>query len=368
MKYSDCSIVVALALSLVIQAAGLASAKTPDAGKQASLPQAQGYDKLNSGSGPDTNDLKGDTESGGAPSQLVPDISDSKLLDPVTLKTEDKTSGSGIFKSTVTATGFVPKGPLEHDHALTNPISIKAKKLNTMSDRASQVNVMPLPLQGTQQEADEKQDLELTADRRQLADLWEATLSRSNDIQFVIQRLMPSSDHAHTASIICKMLSTAVFTTCVFGPNTGGSVFPNAAGSLINSAIGNLDSSIAKKARISETESIMLYTLVRGKADKLVADFNDYKKNLEILSRKNQKLVVLQNMVAATRDSQPVSEQIKLDVLLSGFEDDIYGVSRDVRRYRQALVDAAGAEAVQKLDQQIDEEAIALNGAPTPAL
>jgi len=380
MKYSDFSVAVCLALSLIIQTAPVSFARKPVL-KSAPAPQALGYEKLTTGAGPDTNDSKSDskadTESGAAPSQAVPEADQAKIFAPVTLKDEEKTeakaedadnSQSSLLKSSVTATGFIPKGPLDHDSALTNPTSIKSKSLSSYTDRAKQVNLMPLPLQESQEESDKKEDAKLTAERRQLSDLWEATLARSNDIQFVIQKLMPTSKHGHTASVMYKLLNSAICggmaATSMMVPNAGGYMVSSAAGSMLMNAVGAADNANAKKARLSETESIMLYKLVRETADHLVDNFHNYKKNLEVFSRANEDLSEHQATIAKTRDSQPLSEQVRLDWELKTAERQVYAISEDVRRYRQALVDISGAEAVQKLDQQIDEESVIVNGAP----
>ncbi len=97
-----------------------------------------------------------------------------------------------------------PKGPMDGDGADSARLTLPTKSLkseienNSGSglDRARKVNVMPLLLMETYAEAAGKEQTDREFERVQLSDLWEATLNRNQDVQFVVQKLIHSKIHS----------------------------------------------------------------------------------------------------------------------------------------------------------------------------
>lgn len=328
------------------------------------------YNKLNDGSGPETNDVSKQT-----PARTT--SSGNNSIAPVRLDEgsasalPEDTSGGPMLKATVNATGFVPKGPVDPSSKslFIAPTGI-ADKLGDNLKKAKQVNVMPLPLLMSDDEAEKKVETMIDSEKAELAELWESALGRSPDIQFVIQKLMPTSNPGHGSTILMRMLSTAVFAGMGAGqmmmPNAGGVAITSTTGNALMNMIGAQESKAAKNARLSQTEQIMLYNMVRTTADKLVDYFRNYKKTMAAMQKANTDLQDLQAMVSEARSGQDASKQLEMEYTLRRQQRDVDGVIEDLRRYRQGLVDLSGPEAVAKLDQQIQDEQSKIEQA-TPA-
>ncbi len=302
-------------------------------------------------------------------------------LSPMSLDgaaTPDADSSDGNYlKSTVTETNFVPKGQdAQTKSASLSTMSVGEEKKKGgffhrgLLKQAKDVNVMPLPLIETAQETAEKTDMVENLEKTQLADLWEAALGRSPDIQFVIQKLMPTSDPGHAATVMMKMLSTVVYG----GMNAATMVMPGAAtyagtsvgASMMMNLINGMESKNAKKAQISQEQQIMLYKMVRDVADRMVDNYRVYKRDMIALSRSLVDLSDLQAMINEARSAQDAAKQIEMEYTLRKAQRDVDVVANNVKHHRQSLIDLSGPEAVAKLDKQLDEEQKAIEVATPP--
>jgi hypothetical protein len=228
-------------------------------------------------------------------------------------------------------------------------------------EQAKQVNAMPLPLIETEQEANQKIDQTVEAEREQIANLWEETLKRSPEIEFVMNKLMPNSHPGHATNMAVRLLSTVVYGAMnVGGMAMGGGVGTQAmyglGGSTLINLLNQTDSKLTKMAKLSETESIQLFTIVRTLANRLVDDHRCYKMHLLAFNQANNDLNELGNMVAAAKSVQDPSKQVEMEYTLRKAKRDVELEKHQVTRYRQSLVDMAGLEAVAKLDNQIEYE------------
>lgn len=297
-------------------------------------------------------------------------------LTPMTLGSENKpdggapdTTASGVLNGTITDTEFKPKGLTGPSADAAPPVSIKDSKPLSAEDKlikeAKQTNVLPLALMESRDETDRKLEAKFEAEKVQLTDLWNATLTRSPDIQFVTQKLLPSSNPGHTSAVMMKLLGTLMMGAMSAAYYASPSPMTAMGGSLGSSMIGQVltgfDKSQNQKARLSETETIMLYNMVRTNADRLVENFRNYKKNMSQLKIAETDLIDLQTM-ARDLKMEP-SEQIKTEYTLRKAQREISGIMEDARKYRQSLVDLAGGDAVAKLDKQMDEEHVAIDPA-----
>ena len=205
------------------------------------------------------------------------------------------------------------------------------------------------------------------AEKSQLTDLWNATLTRSPDIQFVTQRLLPTNKPGHTSAILMRGLQAvmygAVGAAAMVSPNMGTMMGANMGASMISQVLGGTQANAAKKARLSESETIQLYGMVRGTADRLVDHYRNYRKEMTNLRLAEADLTALQTMVRETRSTQSPSTAIEMEYTLRKAQREINGITEDVRKYRQNLNDLAGGDAVAKLDKQLDEEQLAMDPA-----
>lgn len=357
-------------------AAGLALSQ-PCQAKRAVF-QAPAYEKLISGAGPATNDVLSRTTAINTPSNGAVSLSPLTLNEAPSAEAQE--SSGAYLKSTITATGFAPKGPLDPgSKSLFQPKDSLNDRLGEKSilKEARNVNAMPLPLMQSEEEAQSKIDTILDAEKTQMADLWESALTRSPDIQFVVQKLMPSSNPGHASAVMLRMLSSAIFgamgSVSMMAPGNYGMYAANSMGAnMVGSLLGLQENKIAKNARLSQTEGIMLYNIVRNTADKLVENYRNYKKSMSSMSTATNDLQDLQKMVAEARAAQDAPRQLEMEYTLRKAQRELDEIAADVRRYRQSLVDLAGSDSVAKLDNQLVAENTKVeeqtpSGAPAPA-
>jgi hypothetical protein len=358
-----------LALSLILSfsplKAGMAlGLPLISSSKKPSL-QSAGYEKLTAGDGPTTNDVAAVPVA--APhGQINSDgVSLPDELKPMTLHDQDNngeatdgTDASGsLLKSGVSTTDYVPK---EGDSNAMRAKSINKDDPKNLVKQAGKVGLGPVQLVESEEETNKKVDAILTAEQMELADLWEATLSKSPDIQFVVQKLQPTSNPAHLSTILTRMLSTAAFggmgAVAMMSPNPGTYAFTSAGGSMIQQVLGMKERSDAKRAKLSQEEELVMFKMVQDTCNRMVDAFRDYKKNFVSLTRASSDLVDLKGMVAEAHSGQDSAKQLEMEYTLRKQQRDIDAVAEEVRRHRLTLVDMAGPEAVEKLDKQLQDE------------
>jgi hypothetical protein len=278
-------------------------------------------------------------------------------------------AGSTVLNATVNRDEFVPKAPVDRtDLVIGEPAKKDTKKeANAKQEKDLGRKLGPLQLQETDNETSAKTMTVVDAEKSELADLWDAALSRNQDIQFVVQKLMPSKDPKHTTAMMMKLLSTAMYgamsasTMMMPGGTSAGQMqgmymAQNAGAGLVMNVLNGAAAKSARKAQVTETEAIMLYNIIRNVADKVVENFHEYKKNRTNVDRGYTDYQDLQNMVSDARAGQDPAKQIEMEYTLRKARRDIDALNDDVRRTRQSLVDLAGGESIDRLDKQISIE------------
>lgn len=326
------------------------------------------------------------TESDTADSSTAGSTEGDKPLDLSSIKLgddkaqSDAPSEEGTLKTGATINDFVPKGPMGEGTTGLPATSIKVGEAKDdksnkkdkkdsktaalgkgdLKDTAKAVNAQPLALINSNEEVQEKSELLDNSEKKQIADLWDATLERSPDIQFVVQKLVPTSDKGHATHIMMKMLSSvmygAVGSMAMVSPTQGTYVAQNFAASLLGQLNGTLDKKQLAKMSLTQGEIISLYNMVRTTADRLVDQYRCYKKFTVSMDRAATDLEDLRNMAKDARVGQDAAKQLEMEYTLRKAQRDIDEKVEDVHRYRQNLMDIAGPEAIAKLDTQIKSE------------
>ena len=327
---------------------------------------------------PDLSPVKLDS----AESKSVPAISSDKASSgaPETPATTEASTGesSTVLNATVNRDEFVPKAPVDRTDLVIGEPAKKGTKKEEIDKQVKDLGrkLGPLQLQATDDENEKKTVTVVDAEKAELADLWDAALCRNQDIQFVVQKLMPAKDPKHTTAVMMKMLSTAMYgAMCASsmampagmsgGQMQGMYMAQNAGAGLVMNVLNGAAGKAQRKAAVTETEAIMLYNIIRNVAEKVVENFHEYKKNKASVERGYQDYQDLQNMVSEARSGQDSAKQIEMEYTLRKARRDIDAVNDDVRRCRQALVDLSGPESVDKLDKQVAIEMDKVDDATT---
>ncbi|CAN5365688.1 hypothetical protein BH11CYA1_BH11CYA1_19180 [soil metagenome] len=232
--------------------------------------------------------------------------------------------------------------------------------IKTPMDAAKATNSMPLALQSSEDETQQKAEFLETSEQRQIAALWDATLNRSPDIQFVVQKLVPTSDTGHAATMMTRMLggvlAGSIGAAGMIAPNQGTYMVQSFSQQLLGQLMGVADDKAKKKAQLGQAELISLYQMVRGTSDKLVDNYRQYKRGVVGLNRATTDFEDLNNMMKDARAGQDAAKQLDMEYTVRKAQRDVIAISDDIHRFRQGLVDMAGPEAVEKLDVAVQEE------------
>ena len=306
-------------------------------------------------------------------------------LAPVGLHDDEKQASdddpdAATLKSTVTRNDYKAKGKAgsgEKDAVASGKKEsvIDKKALGDKVGKPKKVEVGPLALQPTEDEEAQTAETVLTAEQKQLGELWQSTIDRNPDIQFVIQKLQPTTDANHAMASTMKLLSGALFGAMNMAPfmmpggisqvNPAAMMGIGSGSSMIQGLFQDKAAKSAKKQAISQEQATILYKIVRDTADKLVASYRDYKKEQTSRLRAATDLQDLQTM-AAEGHSQDPAKALELEYTLRKARRDIDEKVEQEHLYHQQLVDLAGNDAVAKLDKDLDDERSALaNGVGT---
>lgn len=229
------------------------------------------------------------------------------------------------------------------------------------------VNVAPMALQETDGEAQQKADTISDSERAQLTDLWTATINRSPDIQFVINRLQPNTDGGHVTAKAIQLIGGALFTAVSAAPlmMPGGAspamfMGTSSGVSLLQSLLNEHTGKSLKKQQISQEQATMLYSIVRQTAEKVVVEYRKYRHNRNDFERANRDLEDLKSMVASAHRSTDPSKQIEMEYTIRKAQRDVDKIVDEAKLHRQQLIDLSGSDAVSRLDGQMEQEMIAL--------
>ena len=293
-------------------------------------------------------------------------LNDSDTAKPV----EESNGDTPTFKIQASESNLLPNGTTANEGLPAKSMKVekgffgkpkKAKDLiKTTMDAAKATNAMPLALQTTEGETQQKAEFLETSEQRQIAALWDATLNRSPDIQFVVQKLVPTNDSGHAATVMTRMLggvlAGSIGAMGMIAPNQGTYACQSFANQALGQLMGAVDDKAKRKAQLGQAELISLYQMVRNTSDKLVDNYRQYKKNIVGLNRATTDFEDLNNMMKDARAGQDSAKQLDMEYTVRKAQRDVIAISDDVHRFRQGLIDMSGNEAVEKLDQSIQEE------------
>ena len=244
-----------------------------------------------------------------------------------------------------------------------NNIETESQKSKTPStlDQAQKANLMPLAINQSGSETDKKRKLQFDSANQQLAELWQATIEKSEDIKMAVSLMQPNSDKKHTAAEAARMLSGLLFSAgSMMAPSLGvGTRIP--AQLMLGTADGMVNRMIGKpkeeKGPITAEQSTLIYLLVRNYANKLQDDFQKYRLAIteyECASKTvNDTKQVLEVSPSLANDPLTVMRWTQ-----SQEQEEL--AQNKVLIFRQRLIALAGEDAVLNLDKGIEAERLAL--------
>ena len=175
-----------------------------------------------------------------------------------------------------------------------------------------------------------------------------------------MQKLVPTSDTGHAATVMTRMLggvlAGSVGAMGMIAPSQAMYAGQSFANQALGQLMGAVDDKAKKRAQLGQAELISLYQMVRATSDKLVDNYRQYKKHVVGLNRATTDFEELNNMMKEARAGQDAAKQLDMEYTVRKAQRDVIAISDDIHRFRQGLIDMSGADAVEKLDQAIQEE------------
>lgn len=293
-----------------------------------------------------------------------------KALAPLKL-TDDKDSYSvgpdGKVKIEVQQNAELQEGAPSNDPTASSSVVGDDKLKSKLLKDSQTVNVAPIALQETEGEAEKKEATISDAEKAQLSDLWTATINRSPDIQFVINKLQPHSDGGHATATALKLIGGALFNIVQVAPlmmpggaNMGMYMATGSGASILQGLMAEQGAKSAKKQQISQEQATMLYKIVRDTAEKVVIEYRKYRQTRNQFQRATVDLEDLKAMVATASGRSDPAKAIEMEYTIRKAQRDVERVIDEGKMHKQQLVDLAGPDAVARLDQQMEDESVAL--------
>lgn len=262
--------------------------------------------------------------------------------------------------------GQSPQAPDTDPTSSASVVADDKLKAKLLKD-SKKVNVAPMALQESESESEQKAETISDAERAQLVDLWTATINRSPDIQFVINRLQPSSQSSNVTSKAIQLIGGALFTAVQAAPlmmpggaNMGMYMGTSSGVSMLQGLLNEHAGKDAKKQQISQEQATMLYSIVRQTAEKVVVEYRKYRQNRSDFGRANTDLEDLKSMVASAQRTTDAAKQIEMEYTIRKAQRDVEKIIDEAKLHRQQLTDLAGLDAVARLEKQMDDENVAL--------
>jgi biopolymer transport protein ExbB/TolQ len=100
---------------------------------------------------------------------------------------------------------------------------------------------------------------------------------------------------------------------------------------------------------------------VRDTAEKVVVEYRKYRQNRSEFQRATTDLEDLKSMVATASRTASPDVAISMEYTIRKAQRDVEKIIDEAKLHKQQLVDLAGAEAIARLDGQMDKEAEMLN-------
>ncbi len=314
---------------------------------------------LSLGAGPQTNDKNQKGTAGSADLSPINLGNSSQQPASPAAADESKETDAAVLNGSVKDTEFAQSKSTDKnggdEDSVMAPKSIKDDKGASTSDPTK---VSKIELEPTADEAEKKVETLLDMERAELSDLWDSTLVRSKDIQFVVSKLAPTKAPAATGDKgLIKNLGDSIFNASGAFSSLSRGVVPGTSGAdLVKSVLVQGSSETAKKANITENEAIQLYNMIRNTAKALVDNYYSYKKYRNALSRAGIDLLDLQAMVRdASGKANPVNVG-EIDYIIRKQNREIDSLKEEMGQTRGRLVELAGDKAITRLDTQIDLE------------
>lgn len=279
------------------------------------------------------------------------------------------------LKAGVSINNYIPETIYVHDRIALLP-KIEKENLTTLKSKREQLHEVEIEglnfIQPSIELSSEEQkaidEFFTRNEQEQLLNLWKATIERNKTIQFIIQKLTPASSEKESNSILSRTLGAAIFL-----PFYAIQAITNNAGAYYGSQVGGrvLGSVIEGKMRknnaalqLSQIESTILFMMIDEIAERLRQRYHNYKRLMVDKALTIQELDEARKDNLLAQESKSEAASILADIQRRQTEREIRKLDADIRYYKNALIELAGLQVVQNLEEQLKIELAATSNTP----
>lgn len=205
-------------------------------------------------------------------------------------------------------------------------------------------------------------------EQEQLTNLWKNTIERNKTIQFIIQKLTPANSTQEGNSLLSKTLGAAIFLPFyalqAFTNNAGAYYGSQVGGRVLGSVIEGKMHKNQAQMQLSQTEAIILFMMIDEVAERLRLRYHAYKKLMTERALASNELEEAKKDGLDAQDIKVPEAEVLASIERRSVEREIRRIDAEIRAQKNALIELAGMEAVNQLDDQLKLELAATTNSP----
>ena len=246
--------------------------------------------------------------------------------------------------------------------------ALEEKRKELQKEEEEGLNFIQPSLGLTEQEQKSIDDFFSRNEQEQLLNLWKATIERNKTIQFIIQKLAPVNSPQQGNSVLSKALGAAIFLPFyaiqALGDNAGAYYGSQVGGRVLGSIVEGRMRKDKTQLQLSQTETIILFMMIDEVAERLRQRYHAYKKlTIERALASNELEETKKDIVDAQEISSPET-QVLANIQRRAIEREVRNLDSQIRSQKNALVELAGFQSVDQLDEQLKIELAATSNTP----
>jgi hypothetical protein len=205
-------------------------------------------------------------------------------------------------------------------------------------------------------------------EQEQLLNLWKSTIERNKTIQFIVQKLSPANSPQEGNSLLSRTLGAAIFLPFyalqAFTNNSGAYYGSQVGGRVLGSVLEGKMKKNQAEIQLSQTEAIILFMMIDEVAERLRQRYHSYKKLMieRVLATKELEEAKKDNLDA--QETKSPSVELIANIQRRSIEREVRRLDAQIRAQKNSLVELAGPQVINKLDEQLRIELAAAQNTP----
>lgn len=205
-------------------------------------------------------------------------------------------------------------------------------------------------------------------EQEQLLNLWKATIERNKTIQFIIQKLNPVANTQQGNSILSKTIGAAIFLPFyalqAITDNAGAYYGSQVGGRVLGSILDGKMQKNQAEIQLSQTETIILFMMIDEVAERLRQRYHAYKRLMVERALATNELEEAKKDTLDALEGKSAGAALIATIQRRAVEREIRRLDAEIRGNKNSLIELAGPQAANDLDQQLRLELAATTNTP----